>query len=205
MNHTQCAPSAHDRTADPDNQTIDSDGLFVCNDCLRAAFYCANDNEYHHTDPEASCFLIPAWSAGCVDPDHGIGDHPCDEVLGPERAAALRDTGAAGACTVDDCDCTVFRSGQVRPGNPPLCVCGHGPSRHHTDDGQDAFEAARAFDREHWGYWEYDDAATDPLGAAVSYAVYNVLEHTVKDDEVVRIIAIVKETMDSAAKIGLNR
>lgn len=30
----------------------------------------------------------------CVDPDHGIGDHPCDEVLGRERAAALRDTDA---------------------------------------------------------------------------------------------------------------
>jgi len=26
----------------------------------------------------------------CVDPDHGIGDHPCDEVLGAERAAFLR-------------------------------------------------------------------------------------------------------------------
>ena len=26
----------------------------------------------------------------CVDPDHGVQDHPCDEVLGRERAAQLR-------------------------------------------------------------------------------------------------------------------
>jgi hypothetical protein len=27
----------------------------------------------------------------CADPDHGVGDHPCDEVLGAERAALLRE------------------------------------------------------------------------------------------------------------------
>src|SRR5215831_641830 len=39
--------------------------------------------------------LIALWQLQqthpCIDPDHGIGDHPCDEVLGTERAAALRD------------------------------------------------------------------------------------------------------------------
>jgi hypothetical protein len=54
----------------------------------------------------------------CVDPDHGIGDHPCDEVLGAERAAALR------------------------------------------DPGDDAFEAAREFDRTHPGYWEWTEEET---------------------------------------------
>lgn len=29
--------------------------------------------------------------ATCIDPDHGIGDHPCDEILGAQRAAELRD------------------------------------------------------------------------------------------------------------------
>src|SRR5262245_28293806 len=29
----------------------------------------------------------------CIDPDHGIGDHPCDEVLGHEQAARIRDLG----------------------------------------------------------------------------------------------------------------
>ena len=54
----------------------------------------------------------------CVDPDHGIGDHPCDQVLGAERAAALR------------------------------------------DPGDDAFEAAREFDRTHPGYWEWTEEET---------------------------------------------
>lgn len=51
---------------------------------------------------------------GCVDRDHGIGDHPCDEVLGREKAAAVRRL-------------------------------------------NDAFEAAREFDRTHPGYWEWRD------------------------------------------------
>jgi hypothetical protein len=36
--------------------------------------------------------LIRMYAAapGCVDRDHGIGDHPCDEVLGREKAAAVR-------------------------------------------------------------------------------------------------------------------
>lgn len=36
---------------------------------------------------------LQRWQTTCVDPDHGIGDHPCDEVLGKDRAAELRDTG----------------------------------------------------------------------------------------------------------------
>ena len=32
-------------------------------------------------------------SSPCVDRDHGIGDHPCDEVLGAIEAARLRDYG----------------------------------------------------------------------------------------------------------------
>jgi len=43
------------------------------------------DRAYHPTaDPTL---------ARCIDPDHGIGDHPCDEVLGAERAAQIRDLG----------------------------------------------------------------------------------------------------------------
>lgn len=30
--------------------------------------------------------------SGCADPDHGVGDHPCDEVLGAKRAAEQRAT-----------------------------------------------------------------------------------------------------------------
>lgn len=66
IDHTTCSPSAHDRSLpDPlDGQAIADDGGLACNDCGKPIYYCENDNQYHHVDPDAeSCFLIP-------DPDY---------------------------------------------------------------------------------------------------------------------------------------
>jgi len=68
--------------------------------------------------------LIEMWrtAPGCVDRDHGIQDHPCDEVLGRDKAAAIR-----YAAQAED----------------------------------DAFDAAREFDRTHPGYWEWRPGVDD--------------------------------------------
>jgi hypothetical protein len=66
IDHTTCAPDAHDRSLPDDNdnavgadrQAIAADGLLACNDCQRPAYYCDNDERYHHVDPDAFCFLI---------------------------------------------------------------------------------------------------------------------------------------------------
>jgi len=60
VNHATCAASAHDRSLpEPlDAQAVADDGQLACNDCGRPAFYCANDESYHHVDRGAVCFLI---------------------------------------------------------------------------------------------------------------------------------------------------
>jgi len=78
INHAQCAPEAHDRSLPDeggrpydqpydehgflsDKQATAADGLLGCNDCGKPLFYCRNDENYHHVDPDAGCFLAPAW------------------------------------------------------------------------------------------------------------------------------------------------
>jgi len=60
IDHRYCPPASHDRSLpDPlDGQAVAPDGLLACNDCNRPAYYCSNDNNYHHVDPDARCFLI---------------------------------------------------------------------------------------------------------------------------------------------------
>lgn len=65
----------------------------VCATCGHAALdhsltHCTAGRE--PGDPHSGCECDRFTRPTCVDPDHGIGDHPCDEVLGAERAAALR-------------------------------------------------------------------------------------------------------------------
>jgi hypothetical protein len=78
VNHHECAAEAHDRSLPDgggrpydqpydehgflsDKQAMAADGLLGCNDCGRPLFYCTNDEQYHHVDPEAECFLAAAW------------------------------------------------------------------------------------------------------------------------------------------------
>lgn len=76
--HDACLPETHDRSlpddggrpyGEPydadgylsDKQSYGPDGLLACNNCGKPMFYCTNDEQYHHTDPNVSCFLAPAW------------------------------------------------------------------------------------------------------------------------------------------------
>ena len=59
IDHSQCPAEAHDRSLpEGDEQAHADDGLLACNDCGRPAYYCTRDENYHHVDPEAVCFLI---------------------------------------------------------------------------------------------------------------------------------------------------
>lgn len=60
IDHSTCAADAHDRTLSNDDQPlIAPDGLLACQDCGLPAFYCANDENFHHVDAAApGCFLI---------------------------------------------------------------------------------------------------------------------------------------------------
>lgn len=40
-------------------QRVADDGLLGCNDCGKPLYYCTSDEDYHHVDREASCFLVP--------------------------------------------------------------------------------------------------------------------------------------------------
>ncbi len=44
-----------------DKQAYGPDGQSACNDCGEPLFYCRNTDQYRHVDPEAGCFLAPAW------------------------------------------------------------------------------------------------------------------------------------------------
>lgn len=98
MDHTTCPPEAHDRSLPIDNnrvntvdrQTVAADGLLACNDCGRPAYYCEVDNNYHHVDTTAECFLIPAdkvptpptFCLQCMelrDPDPSVSDTKCSK------------------------------------------------------------------------------------------------------------------------------
>jgi hypothetical protein len=86
VNHHECAPGAHDRSLPDDHPEncplcggkvrfgrcrdcgefetevpVADDGLMGCADCRRPLFWCENDRQWHHVDPEAECFLAPAW------------------------------------------------------------------------------------------------------------------------------------------------
>jgi hypothetical protein len=78
INHHECTPEDHDRSlpddggrlyGEPydengflsDKQAQAADGLLGCNDCGLPLFWCLRDEHYHHVDPDAGCFLAPAW------------------------------------------------------------------------------------------------------------------------------------------------
>lgn len=66
LDHRNCGPDSHDRTAPAplgtdDDQSTDADGLIVCRDCGAALMHCATHDDYDHADPAAPpCFLIGA-------------------------------------------------------------------------------------------------------------------------------------------------
>ena len=63
VNHHECAPAEHDRSLPDDTpeQTVAVDGLLGCNDCGKPLAYCTRADDYVHVDPEAECWLVPAW------------------------------------------------------------------------------------------------------------------------------------------------
>ena len=65
VNHAKCPPGTHDRSLpDPpyqDEVTKAEDGLMGCADCRRPLFWCEQDHQWHHVDPEAECFMAGAW------------------------------------------------------------------------------------------------------------------------------------------------
>ena len=78
IKHRECAAEAHDRSLPDDGgrpydqkydehgylsdkQVMAADGMLGCNDCGLPLFYCTNDEQYHHVDPDAECFLCGAW------------------------------------------------------------------------------------------------------------------------------------------------
>lgn len=58
VDHHQCAPYDHDFAAVPEEGST-PDGHMACTDCGVAAFYCGNDDDYHHAGADVDpCFLI---------------------------------------------------------------------------------------------------------------------------------------------------
>lgn len=69
VDHRTCPPDAHD-TSLPDGWTpgheqaaLPGGTAIACNDCKKALFYCGRDENWHHVDPDAECFLCGPWSA----------------------------------------------------------------------------------------------------------------------------------------------
>jgi hypothetical protein len=76
--HLSCAPGSHDRSLPDDGgrpwdqpydehgylsdkQAMAADGLLGCNDCGRPLFWCRANEQYHHVDRDAGCFLAGPW------------------------------------------------------------------------------------------------------------------------------------------------
>lgn len=60
IDHATCPESSHDRDPEgAEEQAVDEAGLTACNNCQKPIFYCSEDEDWHHLDPKASCFLIP--------------------------------------------------------------------------------------------------------------------------------------------------
>lgn len=68
VDHSRCPAEAHDRDLPPEQKVAD-DGLMGCNDCARPLFYCQVDEQYHHVDPDAECFLCGPWRPESIGDD----------------------------------------------------------------------------------------------------------------------------------------
>jgi hypothetical protein len=70
VDHRACLPTEHDTSLpdgwqNDDEQTATLDGKAIaCNDCKLPMFWCTRSEDWHHVDPDATCFLIQSgWSA----------------------------------------------------------------------------------------------------------------------------------------------
>jgi hypothetical protein len=90
VDHRACPAEAHD-TSLPDGwqpgyeqAALPGGKAIACNDCKKALFYCVRDENWHHVDPDAECFLCGPWSA----PFGWLVDHATGVTV---RAAAIPD------------------------------------------------------------------------------------------------------------------
>jgi hypothetical protein len=54
-----CTNPKHDHYAGDELDSSTPEGQKLCNDCGYPTHYDEGDHNYHHDDPDVSCFLIP--------------------------------------------------------------------------------------------------------------------------------------------------